>query len=369
MCNQDVACDVDCVQTQGAWSQCTADCGGGTKSRTNPVSVPQSGNGAACPYALTETNVACNTQACPRDCVGTLTQGTTCSNPKCGGTGYYTDVYNIQPGQDKVGTGAACPYANGDVFTNRSCVNNSPGCVQDCVGGWTNGTTCSTNACGASGNYTDTYHITTPAANGGAACPYSEGATKTDRSCSAPAAGTGAGSCDRNCVGSWVTGSTCDVNGCGATGHLTDRYTIPSNTAKSGNGTACPNADGDTRQSSTTCSPPVATCDQDCQGYTQDDTSWETDWRGWSSAIIFTKTWKQTQAKKGTGSACPYSANQQYRTCVYDPGSGYTWSGCQPDCYDYGQWHLNTARSTGGGVCPTWSGIIYDQAWMTPCCE
>ena len=57
-------CAVDCQMSDwSAWSACSAQCGGGTQTRTRSIiQAPQNG-GAAC--GPTEEQRACNTQACP----------------------------------------------------------------------------------------------------------------------------------------------------------------------------------------------------------------------------------------------------------------------------------------------------------------
>ena len=58
-----VLAPVDCVVSSwGAWSACSASCGGGTQSQTRTIVTPAANGGAACP-ALSQSQ-ACNTQAC-----------------------------------------------------------------------------------------------------------------------------------------------------------------------------------------------------------------------------------------------------------------------------------------------------------------
>ncbi|KAF8055993.1 HMCN1 [Scenedesmus sp. PABB004] len=127
----------------------------------------------------------------------------------------------------------------------------SAACPVDCAGAWLVGS-CSA-ACGP-GTRALTFQITTAAANGGAPCTAVDGQISRIDCNDRP--------CPVDCVGSWATapGEACNAT-CGP-GTLTERYTITR--PPQFNGTACPRADGDTRQQS--CSlgpcpwPPVAAC-------------------------------------------------------------------------------------------------------------
>ena len=56
---------VDCVWGQyGAWSDCSATCGGGTRTHTRPEATPASNGGAACTGLETESE-SCKDNACP----------------------------------------------------------------------------------------------------------------------------------------------------------------------------------------------------------------------------------------------------------------------------------------------------------------
>jgi hypothetical protein len=60
-CNGGACADVDCEGSWGDWGACSAQCGGGTKSRSYTVSTAASGSGTACPSDETET---CNQNVC-----------------------------------------------------------------------------------------------------------------------------------------------------------------------------------------------------------------------------------------------------------------------------------------------------------------
>lgn len=86
--------------------------------------------------------------------------------------------------------GAAGPYTTSHTYT-VVCVNKygtatksatlsvGPPPAVNCVGAWSNNSTCSVNgACGQSGSLQQVYSISTNAANGGAACPFANGAVR-----------------------------------------------------------------------------------------------------------------------------------------------------------------------------------------------
>jgi hypothetical protein len=69
LCNTAIACPVDCTGAMDDWSPCSLPCGGGTQSRNFTVSTPAS-NGGICPAGGTSETRACNTDACPPpDCL------------------------------------------------------------------------------------------------------------------------------------------------------------------------------------------------------------------------------------------------------------------------------------------------------------
>merc|ERR1719160_1320985 len=61
-------CPIDCVMKDwSGWSECTAQCGGGSESRSRGVLTPDEYGGKKCP-GNSESD-ACNTQSCDTDCV------------------------------------------------------------------------------------------------------------------------------------------------------------------------------------------------------------------------------------------------------------------------------------------------------------
>eukprot|EP01127_Copromyxa_protea_P017750 TRINITY_DN5457_c0_g1_i1.p1 TRINITY_DN5457_c0_g1~~TRINITY_DN5457_c0_g1_i1.p1 ORF type:complete len:488 (-),score=87.74 TRINITY_DN5457_c0_g1_i1:67-1530(-) len=78
------ACPVDCTWNEWSpYSECSADCNGGTQQRTRSKNAAQSG-GVDCTGASTMT-LPCNTQPCPVDCVwSSWSKFGACDKP-CGG--------------------------------------------------------------------------------------------------------------------------------------------------------------------------------------------------------------------------------------------------------------------------------------------
>jgi hypothetical protein len=115
-CNEQ-PCSEDCIVSEwSAWSVCSAECGGGTQTRTRSILSPPSGGGTPCP-PLTETQ-ACNEQPCPVDCVvGEWSEWSTCSVDCGGGTQTRTREITIQPAHG----GMECP-----VLSETQACNEQP---------------------------------------------------------------------------------------------------------------------------------------------------------------------------------------------------------------------------------------------------
>ncbi len=152
-------CPIDCVLSDwGPWSECSATCGGGTRTRTRTVLVQAQNGGAPC-GALSETE-ACNTQPCPIDCVlSDWGPWSECSATCGGGTRTRTRTVLV-PAQYG---GAPC----GALSETENC--NTQPCPIDCVlSGWSAWSECSV-ICGG-GTRTRARTVLVPAQYGGAPC-------------------------------------------------------------------------------------------------------------------------------------------------------------------------------------------------------
>jgi len=287
------------------WGSCSKTCGGGTMTRTRTVITQAANGGRACPTL--EDSSTCNNQECPVDCeVSGWSDFSACSLPCGGGTQTRTRTVTKQP----TFSGAACP----PLTEQQNC--NTQGCPVNCVGSWAG---CSVTC----GEGVDTYRITTPAANGGRACPESDGATRT---CVQPPCGV-------DCVGDWIKNTSTDANGWGAcsttcgTGTQTRTYKV--STVQVGSGRTCPYRDGqtETRQCPglSPCATPV-----DCIGNFSAWTGCSVGCGGGTRSRTYTIT---TNAANG-GRQCPHVTGYQEtercneRTCCDSASVG--------DWYDVG---------------------------------
>ena len=104
-------CPVDCVGSWGDYGTCTSTCGGGTKRREYSITTPAAHGGQECPANNGETeDIACNTQPCPVDCVGSWGEWGECSE-ECG-DGSKRRTYSVTiPAENG---GVNCENSHGD---------------------------------------------------------------------------------------------------------------------------------------------------------------------------------------------------------------------------------------------------------------
>lgn len=159
-------CSKDCQLGEwGSWATCSRQCGGGSRTRTRQVGLPVCG-GTKCPAdglegtTQTETE-SCNSQCCPRNCMGTRwTRWSRCDKTCGGGTRVRTrDVYR----EAQCG-GRDCGVLN----QTRGCATEE--CPVDCeMGQWQKWSSCDPG-CGANRVTKRTRTISVEAANGGNEC-------------------------------------------------------------------------------------------------------------------------------------------------------------------------------------------------------
>jgi len=124
-CNED-ACPVDCVLADwSGWSGCSADCGGGVRSKNRAVITPSEHGGEPCgEQSKTE---ACNVQACDVPCtLSSWTPWSACSKACDGGSRHrQKDIIQAAIGQ------GACPAARSQERLQlkpchtKPCANNT----------------------------------------------------------------------------------------------------------------------------------------------------------------------------------------------------------------------------------------------------
>ncbi|KAL5248998.1 hypothetical protein ACHWQZ_G018005 [Mnemiopsis leidyi] len=272
----------------GHWSECSADCGGGTQTRTRTCTNPAPANGGADCVGDSSEIRQCNTNACPVDggysdfgdwseCSvvcggGTQTRTRTCTNPApanggadCVGASSETrqcnsNVCPVDGGYSDFGDWSECSAVcgGGTQTRTRTCTNPAPANGgADCVGDSSETRQCNSNACPVDGGYSDfgdwsecsavcgggtqtrTRTCTNPApANGGADCV---GSSSEIRQCNANA-------CPRPVngrYGSWSDWSACSADCGGGTQTRTRTCTNP---APANGGRDCVGSSSKTRE-------------------------------------------------------------------------------------------------------------------------
>eukprot|EP00992_Anisonema_acinus_P015677 TRINITY_DN9845_c0_g1_i1.p1 TRINITY_DN9845_c0_g1~~TRINITY_DN9845_c0_g1_i1.p1 ORF type:complete len:1608 (-),score=285.57 TRINITY_DN9845_c0_g1_i1:1661-6484(-) len=209
-------CPQDCQLGEwSGWTECDRDCGGGVRTRTRQVVLPQC-EGAPCPQeglsGSTQTETQdCNTECCPRDCVATRYSRWSRCDKTCGGGQRIRTRSIYRPAECG---GRDCE----DLTQTRSCASEA--CPVDCeMGEWESWAACNPT-CGPERIQERRRTIAVEAAYGGAACQNVDefGAEYEDRVCSASC-------CPQDCiVNEWGAWTTCSKE-CG-TGQMTRSRTI-----------------------------------------------------------------------------------------------------------------------------------------------
>ena len=215
---------VHCSGVWGAWTECSASCGGGQRTRTFSVITEASGDGAeACIAGDNEIETEeCNADECGLvHCEGEWSRWTECSTSCAPGT--QTQDYEISV--EAATGGNPCPAADGANRT-RSCNVNRP-CPVDCVGSWVY-PACSVSCADwvlngtewelAHGMHAPVFTVTTHAQYGGESCAFPHGTTGFSVVC----ADTPCHPQPTDCVGEWSAYGSCSAD-CGG-GTLTRTY-------------------------------------------------------------------------------------------------------------------------------------------------
>jgi hypothetical protein len=187
-------CPVDCtVHAWGAWSMCTATCGGGSRLRVRGINTPTAVGGKECPN-LSEMG-QCNAHACPVHCVvSSFSDWSSCTHT-CGG-GSQTRQREVTTAAEHGGN--SCPTLD----DQQPCsTNNCP--VHCVVSSWEEWAACTVSCDG--GSQSRARIVTVAAQFGGTACPE----LSEDRVC-------GAMPCPVDCVvDDWGPFGVCSTS-CGA---------------------------------------------------------------------------------------------------------------------------------------------------------
>lgn len=323
----------NCLGTWSDWSICSASC---TQATTYKVQQSAANGGSPCPDADGAVQMRpCSGGNCiPQNCIGAWNDWSSCSTACT-----QTQTYKVQ--QPGANGGSPCPVTDGAVQT-RPCSGGScnPPSPQNCIGAWGDWSTCRSSC-----TQTMVYSVQQPAANGGAACPATHGASQW-RPCSG-------GSCialitTRDCIGSWS-----DWSACGAACTQTATYSVQLPAANGG--AACPAAHGAVQTSPCSggsCSQTApAALPVNCIG------SWG-DWGACSSSCTQAATFSVTQNAASGGAACsaadgavrsrPCSGGDcRAQDCL---GGWEPWSSCSAACTQIATYVVTQAAANGRGV-------------------
>jgi Spondin-like TSP1 domain len=327
---------VDCqVGDWGAWSQCSAKCGTGTRTRTRKVVLPQENEGDTCP-PLTETET-CKDKECEIDCELTDWSDWSACSAKCG-PGKKTRTRSIKT--KAAHGGQECPSEKADeegIFKETMSCQERP-CPVDCkLTEWYEWSPCSAE-CGP-GVQTRARSVSTPALNEGKEC---ETPLAEVRECQKKP-------CPVHCeMSGWSDWSKCSKD-CGPGTQVRTRRVL---TQAAHGGDACPSELEETRD----CE--VKPCPVNCK---------VSEWTNWSACSQACGPGIQTRSRSieidalHGGTPCP-SPMAESRPCNERPCpidckvSGWSaWSDCSKACGGGTQSRSRTVEVStehGGADCP-----------------
>lgn len=159
----------NCVFTQPDAYKWSA-CIDGKRSASITITTPANYGGTACPTKLT-VEEACTMPpppVIPVNCVGSWSDFSSCPVVACGVQGYQTSTYTITT--KAANGGAECPAGNNQTRSNPCPI--TPCIPKDCEGNWQTPETakCSSNSCDTPGTINQVW-VTTKAAINGGRCP------------------------------------------------------------------------------------------------------------------------------------------------------------------------------------------------------
>ena len=318
---------VDCVASGwAAWGACSATCNGGTQQRTATIATPSAFGGTPCPAPQTQ---ACNTGGCPRDCVVAAWGAWDACSSTCGG-GTQSRQRSVDTAAANGGGACSSNLAETQSCNQGSCPNVVVACVVTAWLPW--------GACGAQCSAVDggdgvttmkqrVRQVTTPAANGGQACPaLAESTPCNTQRCPVP--------CSVSAWGSW---GACAVT-CGGGWRNRTRTVV---TAAAHAGSACPALNDGLR-----CA--VAACVTACQVSAWEPTTSCMATCGDGFRIKHRTVATQTN---GNGTACGALHEATPCTSTYASLEGYCETAvakrdCAPNAW--GSWGTCTAACVGG---------------------
>jgi len=116
-CEYTSPCGVDCIGDFTSWSQCTEKCGGGEQTAWFIQHMMAQNGGQECEHGQFEqVTRSCNTEECPKMCLGAFGPWGACDAACSGGT----KSRSFMVFRPAAGGGPECSHANGDVDT-ASC--------------------------------------------------------------------------------------------------------------------------------------------------------------------------------------------------------------------------------------------------------
>jgi len=358
-CNTD-PCVVDCEGEWGAYSACSATCGGGVQSRMFTVSQEKLHGGQCCEHAngFMEDS-ACSQQQCEKNCAGHWDDWSECSNggagPKgmeCGPGASQSRTYNVT--QEHTSAGCGCSAAKwADLKTEvdvdasstdtREC--QLPCCPEPCEGSWGSWGTCEgpnvkmqapvipsygytgvgemQNCCGG-GIKTRAFSVAKDLVCGGRQCEAANGMVDSSTCCEAP--------CPVDCEGHWSEPGEC-CSSCG--GGKQERVWVITQEALHG-GKQCDHKLGDIKREG--CNEDIP-CPVDCEGH----------WSEWDQCTdecgpdgTQDRHWIVDVESEHGGAQCSQLDQVQLRSCDPEPvpcpiDAVCTWTEfgeCSDSCYD-----------------------------------